>query len=159
MVGGVARLLVLLIFELAIVHDPADGRPVVGRDFDEVEVGFAGFGERGIDSEDAQLRPIGANDTDGRNANLLVDTSLLIRRWDRETLSDGTMNGRPSLANNAREATPRNAKSRASLPHQATGDVQEYPLRCLYKPSQVLLPQRVSIFPGGGRNVKARGMG
>ena len=33
--------LLLLILELAVVHDPADGRPLVGSDLDQIQIGFA----------------------------------------------------------------------------------------------------------------------
>ena len=33
--------LLLLVLELPIVHDAADGRPLVGSDLDEIQIGFA----------------------------------------------------------------------------------------------------------------------
>ena len=83
MMGGVSRFLVLLILELAVVHDAADRWPIVGRNFYQVQVRFARFGECGIDGHDAQLSPIGSNHTYGRDSNLLVDASLLVGWRDR----------------------------------------------------------------------------
>ena len=38
--------LLLLVLELAVVHDPANGRFFLGRNFDKVQAGFAGTRER-----------------------------------------------------------------------------------------------------------------
>ena len=48
--------LLLLVLELAEVHDPADGRALVGRHFDQVQPGLAGLGQGIRRGHDAQLR-------------------------------------------------------------------------------------------------------
>ena len=63
----------LLVLELAVVHDLADRRPFVGRDLDEVETKLAGGFHGLAGRQDAEHGAVGANDADGRNADLFVD--------------------------------------------------------------------------------------
>jgi hypothetical protein len=50
-------LLLLLILELAEVHDPADGRLLVGCHLHQVETRLSGEGQRLLGGDDAELAP------------------------------------------------------------------------------------------------------
>ena len=65
--------LLLLVLEFAVIHDAANGRLLLGRDFYEIEAkvfgalkGFGGF-------ENAELVAFRSDDADGRIADLFVD--------------------------------------------------------------------------------------
>src|SRR5438876_5070754 len=73
-----ARLLVAI---LPVVHDLADGRALRGRDFDQVEVGFAGHVERVGSWHDAHLFAGGADEPDWADADLVVDAWAEIAGW------------------------------------------------------------------------------
>src|SRR5207253_3098631 len=65
--------LLLLVLELAVVHDPANGRLLLGRDLDEVQADFAGARE-GVDGfQNAEDFSFISDYADGRDADLLVD--------------------------------------------------------------------------------------
>jgi hypothetical protein len=68
-----AVLLFLLVLEFAEVHDSANGRALVGRDFDEIQIRLASSRHRLIGRHDSQLRPIGADHANRRNPNLVID--------------------------------------------------------------------------------------
>ena len=65
--------LLLLVFEFAVVHDPANGRLFLRCNFDEVEADFAGTckGIRGFD--DANDFAFMSDHADGRDADLFID--------------------------------------------------------------------------------------
>ena len=65
--------LLLLVLEFPIVHDAADGRPLVGSHLNEIQIGFPGPRQSLVGADDAQQLAVGGNDSDGRNADLLVD--------------------------------------------------------------------------------------
>ena len=67
---------VLLVFELAVIHDAANGRGGVGVDFDQVESGVVGEPERLAGGDDADLRTVGTQASDFRRANARVDARL-----------------------------------------------------------------------------------
>ena len=82
--------LLLLVAELAVVHDLADRRPFRGGHFDQIELGLAGHvhGLRG--RNDAELFAVGADEANGTDADLLVDAMLVsvtlgwdCGRWDQ----------------------------------------------------------------------------
>jgi hypothetical protein len=73
---GLPLLLGLFVLELAVVEDAADGRVGVGGDFDEVEAGVAGHGERFVDGRDAQLVALIVDDEDFPDANPFVDAEF-----------------------------------------------------------------------------------
>jgi hypothetical protein len=65
--------LFLLVLELAVIHDAANGRLLLGRDLDEVQADFAGALE-GFDSfENAEHFSFMSNHADRGDADLLVD--------------------------------------------------------------------------------------
>jgi hypothetical protein len=66
----------LLVLELAVVHEAADGRPLHRGDLDEVEVGLLGKLERVFDADDADLLAGGADETDLGNTDPVVDAVL-----------------------------------------------------------------------------------
>jgi hypothetical protein len=65
--------LLLLVLELAKIHDSANGRLLLGRDFDKVEAKVFGT-LKGVDSfQDAELVAFRSNDADRCIADLFVD--------------------------------------------------------------------------------------
>ena len=56
--------LLLLVLELAEVHDAADGRLLLRGDFDQVEADFAGLLQRLVGFDDAQLCSVVTDDAD-----------------------------------------------------------------------------------------------
>ena len=71
--------LLLLVLELAEVHDAANGRLLLRGDFDQVEPDFAGL-LQGLDGfDDAQLGAVVSDDADRRDADLLVDPLTFLR--------------------------------------------------------------------------------
>jgi hypothetical protein len=65
--------LLLLVLEFAEVHDSANGRLLLGRDFHKVEAKIFGT-LKGVDSfQDAELVSLRSNDADGCIADLFVD--------------------------------------------------------------------------------------
>jgi hypothetical protein len=80
--AGLGSLLLLLVFVLAVVHQLADGRLGVGRDFDDVESFFLAQCERLIQADLAILMAIVADQEDGFGIDLVVDArAILGRRW------------------------------------------------------------------------------
>ena len=65
-----------------MIHQTADGRLGVRRDFDEVDIGFFGHAQcfRGADNPD--LGAIDAGQTDLRNSDLTIDPMLAILSYD-----------------------------------------------------------------------------
>ena len=70
--------LLLLIFELAEIHDPADRRLLVGSHLHQIEPRFAGTKQRLLGRNNAELSALGGDDADWRNPNLFVDAMLLL---------------------------------------------------------------------------------
>ncbi len=82
--GGAVGLF-LLVEELAVILDAADGRDRGGRDFDQVEATFAGDLESFKRGKDAELLAVFVNDADFAGSDTLIDTDKLLRG----TLIDG----------------------------------------------------------------------
>ena len=76
--GVVGVLLLLLVLELSEVHDAADGRPLVGADFDQIQPGLACQCQRIQRGNDAVHVAILVDDSDGRDPNLLVEPLGLV---------------------------------------------------------------------------------
>jgi hypothetical protein len=66
-------LLFLLVLEFAEVHDSANGRALVGRDFDQIQIRLASSRHGLIGWHDPQLGAIGPDHANRRNANLFID--------------------------------------------------------------------------------------
>ena len=81
--AGLVGLLLLLVLELAVVHDLADRRFGIGRDFDDVEADILRARDRFADGDNADLLPFGADQADGRGADGVVDarTVIFAGRW------------------------------------------------------------------------------
>ena len=73
------RLLFLLILELAIVHDLADGRPFAGGDLHEIQPRLPGQLHRLARRHDAKHGPFVVDHPNGRDPNLLVDPHIPLR--------------------------------------------------------------------------------
>ena len=72
-----AILLALLILELAEVHDLADGRSCVGRDFDKVEARILGEALRLIGGHNSVLFTLLVNQTYFGDADAMIQTVVL----------------------------------------------------------------------------------
>jgi hypothetical protein len=65
--------LLLLVLEFAIIHDAANGRLLLRRDFNKVEADFAST-RKGVDGfENTENFTFMSDDADGRDADLFVD--------------------------------------------------------------------------------------
>jgi hypothetical protein len=56
-------LFILLVLELAKVHDPANRRTLIGRDLDEIQLGIPSPAHRFIERDDSVLGAIGTDDS------------------------------------------------------------------------------------------------
>ncbi len=79
------QFLAALVLKLSVVHDSADGGLFLGRHLHQIESIFAGYSQCLLGRNDAELRSIGIDDTDLRNANLFVDPD--VRAFDHYSLS------------------------------------------------------------------------
>jgi len=77
--AGFGTLFLLLILELAVVHDAAHGRSRLRRNLHEVEAGLDGLGKRQLRRHDAQLVSVGADDPDFACPNASIDPQLWFR--------------------------------------------------------------------------------
>jgi hypothetical protein len=75
---GLVMLLFLLVLELAKVHDPTNGRLLVGRHLYKIEAGPPRKAHRLVGGDDAELSAVGRNNPDWGDADLLVDAMLLL---------------------------------------------------------------------------------
>ena len=75
----VLLLFLLLVLELAVVHDAADRRRGVGRNLHQVTANFAGHGNGLIALQNTQLFPFRADDTHFPGVNQLITTNPVIR--------------------------------------------------------------------------------
>jgi hypothetical protein len=65
--------LLLLVLEFAVIHDAANGRLLLWRDFNEVEPDFAGT-RKGVDGfENTENFSFMSDNSDGRDADLFID--------------------------------------------------------------------------------------
>jgi hypothetical protein len=78
--GAFGLLSLLLVFELAEIHDPANRRPLIGCHLDQIQPGLSGRFQRVSRSQDSQLFIILSDDSYRGNADLFVDP---MRRFDR----------------------------------------------------------------------------
>ena len=83
-VVGVAFVLplLLLVLEFAEIHDAANGRLLLRGDLDEVHAGFAGLLQSFNGFDNAQQGAILSDDTNRRNADLLVDPLTFLSEGD-----------------------------------------------------------------------------
>jgi hypothetical protein len=74
---GLGLTLLFLVLELAVVHQAADGRFGIGRDFHQIHVILLGKPERVGDLDDAELFPIQTYQTHLGDADFTVDAYAL----------------------------------------------------------------------------------
>ena len=74
--------LLLLVLEFAEIHDAANGRLLLGSDLDEVHAGVAGLLQSFDGFDNAQQGAILSDDTNRRNADLLVDPLTFLSEGD-----------------------------------------------------------------------------
>jgi hypothetical protein len=63
---------------LPVVHDADDDRTRFGCDLDQVETGFLRDAPGFFDGNDADLFAAGADETDGTEADLVIDANLFV---------------------------------------------------------------------------------
>jgi hypothetical protein len=74
--------LLLLVLEFAVIHDAANGRLLLRRDFNKVEADFAGTRQRVDGFEDTENFSFMSDNADGRDADLFVDPLRLTIEGD-----------------------------------------------------------------------------
>src|ERR1700688_3206821 len=88
-------LLLLLVFEFAVIEDFADRGALVGDDLDEVQPLFGGDGERVADRHDAVVLALLIDQLHLANANLVIDARAVLlngqRGFHRETNGEGLL--------------------------------------------------------------------
>ena len=62
---SLAQPFLLLVLELPIIHDAANGRSLIGRDFDEIKICFSSLGQGLVGADDSEQFAVGGNDSDG----------------------------------------------------------------------------------------------
>ena len=75
---GFVLFFLLLILELAEVHDPADGRFLVRGNLDQIKPSLPSASQRLVGGDDSELPTFGGDHADRGNPNLLVDAMILI---------------------------------------------------------------------------------
>ena len=90
--------LLLLILELAEVHDPADGRLFVRCHLDEIEASLAGAVQRLFRRDDPELFAVTGDHPDRRDPDLLVNAMLLL---DGSRLPDSDADSTPQAGKKA----------------------------------------------------------
>ena len=73
LLAGFGLTLLLFLFELAEIHDLADWRLGVGRDFHQIEPGFLGHLHRACGGDDADIFPICADQANLGRPDAIVD--------------------------------------------------------------------------------------
>jgi hypothetical protein len=76
--AGLGRLLLLLVLELAVIEQLADWRRRIGGDFDEIEPGLLGQGNRFRDRDGAFVASVLVDQVNLASANLLVDARAVL---------------------------------------------------------------------------------
>jgi hypothetical protein len=94
--------LLLLVLELAEVHDPTDRRLLVRRHLDQVEAGLASATQRLFRRDDPELFTVAGDDPDRRDSDLLVDAMLLL---DGSRLPDSNADSTPQAGKKANTRT------------------------------------------------------
>jgi hypothetical protein len=88
----------LLVLELAEVHDPTDGRFLVRSHLDQVEAGLTSATQRLFRRDDPELFTVAGDDPDRRDPDLLVDAMLLL---DGSRLPDSDADSTPQAGKKA----------------------------------------------------------
>ena len=88
----------LLVLELAEVHDPTDRRLLVRGHLDQVEAGLASAIQRLFRRDDPELFTVAGDDPDRRDPDLLVDAMLLL---DGSRLPDSDADSTPQAGKKA----------------------------------------------------------
>lgn len=70
---GLVLLFLLLVLEFAEVHDSANGRPLVGGHFDQIQIRVPCLLKCLFGRDDSKLSSLGRNDPNRRDPNLLVN--------------------------------------------------------------------------------------
>jgi hypothetical protein len=74
------ELFALLVLELSKVHELADRGLCIGRDLDEIISRFFGLFDRNIGRDDANLFPVGTNQSDFFGFDLIIDARFLVNQ-------------------------------------------------------------------------------
>src|SRR5581483_88149 len=73
LLAGLVGLFLLFVFVFAVIHQLADGRLVLGRDFDHVEAFFLAQGQSLFQADFAIFVPVDADQEDGAGGDFVVD--------------------------------------------------------------------------------------
>jgi hypothetical protein len=86
LLAGLVGLFLLLVFELAVVHQLADRRLVVGRDFDDVKTLLVAQSESFVQADLAVLVAVVADQKNGFGGDFVVDARAILGRRGCVTL-------------------------------------------------------------------------
>ena len=75
---GFSSLLLFLVLELAVIHQTADRRRCVGRNFHQVDIQLAGHAQRFLQRHDAQRLVVGTRQTHFRRHDFSVQSMLAL---------------------------------------------------------------------------------
>ena len=163
LLSGFSGLTRLLVPELPIVHQAADWGPSIGRDFDKIQLCFGGPLSGLVERNDPDLLPLGIDESDWADPNLVVDTDALILDGGLPPVSSGTCWAR-SHKKNPDSAGPITTRGSVRLPGPqvsepggaATLAVQGGPIGGEgLRPLTSVLSQRNKIGVGGGASRRA----
>ena len=106
LLAGLGRLFLRLKLELAVVQNLADGRRVVGGNFDQIEPGLSGQGDRVVDRCYASVGSLVVDQLNLADADLVIHARSIF--LDRLSGSHRTANGCRLLSseNNRRRGEP-----------------------------------------------------
>ena len=96
--AGLAFALLLLVFELAEVHDLGDRRAGVGRDFNEVESSLVGKAHAFLRTDHSNIFTFSTNQAHFGCTDLVIDTGSGVALWRRVMRSAGYV-ATPCMAN------------------------------------------------------------
>ena len=105
--------LLLLVFELTVVHDLADGRRGGGGNFHQIKPGFFSHCQCAIGRNDADVLAVGADQADVRAANAFVDPGAGFARG-RSVVRSASYGTVPSMVGDSRAATYLGSRRAAS---------------------------------------------
>src|SRR5471032_3214110 len=86
LLAGFVGFLLLFVFELAVIHQLADGRLVVGRDLDHVEAFFVAQSQRLVQADLAILMAVVSDQENGFGGDFVIDARAILGRRGGITL-------------------------------------------------------------------------
>src|SRR5262249_12540801 len=77
---------------LPVIHDANDGRPSGRGDFHQIQPQVLSHAKRGVDFQNAELRPICSDDANRTDTNLSIDSYALCGVLNKQNLVEKTKN-------------------------------------------------------------------